>query len=286
MIQQYFLTKQCNVRAWVRLIESMKSMKVWIWNKQQFFRDTLYHLINSEVQIGYMKMVRQDMTRPESLSWRSWQYYLPASPLTLPCCHCQSLPASGLIYLHLANVIDWQYLMSWIFFFVKMTEETNSSNERPANDNEQRQEQSNIGPVDESVTETGIDEGNDDINNNTLNDLNNNNAVEEPNNNNITYSSQTSQNTEVPGRMIHLDSNYPVPSPIPLSVPPPMYRPSPGSTQDVQDYPSPPLHHPQPQSSLCPCPAVYSDNSYYQLPPPDYQELSPSQLQYQPTLPR
>merc|ERR1712130_103735 len=64
-----------------------------------------------------------------------------------------------------------------------------------------------------------------------------------------------------------------------------MYRPSPGSTQDVQDYPSPPLHHPQPQPSLCPCPAVYSDNSYYQLPPPDYQELSPSQLQYQPTLP-
>ena len=60
-----------------------------------------------------------------------------------------------------------------------MTEETNISNEQPAtaNDNEQRQEQSNIGPVDESVTETGIDEGNDDINNNTLNDLNNNNAV-------------------------------------------------------------------------------------------------------------
>ena len=50
-----------------------------------------------------------------------------------------------------------------------MTEETNISNEQPANDNEQRQEQSNIGPVDESVTETGIDEGNDDINNNTLN---------------------------------------------------------------------------------------------------------------------
>ena len=172
--------------------------------------------------------------------------------------------------------------------------DTNNSNDVPANDNERRRDQSNNEPVDEeAVTETRIDEGNDDINNNTLNDMNNNNnTVDEPINNNITYSGQTTQHnvttaSEVPERVTHLDNGYPIPSPIPLSVPPPMYHPPSGSAQDLHEYqPAPPLHHPQPQPSLCPCPAVYSENSYFQLPPPDYQELSPSQLQYQPTLPR
>ena len=52
-----------------------------------------------------------------------------------------------------------------------------------------------------------------------------------------------------------------------------------------------PLYCRAPGPSACPCPASYSapapdTAAYYQLPPPDYQELSPASLAVQPTLPR
>ena len=91
-------------------------------------------------------------------------------------------------------------------------------------------------------------EPNDDINNNVVSDPNNNTGEELDNYVPNTTANDNTHNTQV----THLSLTPPAPAPV----------------------------------SHCPCPAVYSSDSYYQVPPPEYQELSPSNLPFQPNLPR
>ena len=132
----------------------------------------------------------------------------------------------------------------------------------------------NQGPTfadDELGAETRF--SNDDINNNVIPDNNNNTAEEaEINNNNITEHVTCQVTVTSDDDILTQRPPNPVPAP-------PLYIPQ--EPQVIQ--PPPPS-----QSSLCPCPAVYNDPgaSYYHLPPPDYQELSPANLPLQPNLPR
>ena len=104
---------------------------------------------------------------------------------------------------------------------------------------------------------------NDDFNNNIINNNNNN----DPNNNDV----NEGEAAEVEVTM----------EPVSVSV--------------VSSPAAAPLYSRAPGQSACPCPcpASYSNPTpapdtaaYYQLPPPDYQELSPASLAVQPTLPR
>ena len=96
--------------------------------------------------------------------------------------------------------------------------------------------------------ETNNNEPNDDINNNVMSDPNNN----------------TGDDNYAPvGTLLDNNDNT-----THLSLTTPAQDPTPAPT------------------STCPCPAVYSSDNYYQLPPPEYQELSPSNLPFQPNLPR
>ena len=100
---------------------------------------------------------------------------------------------------------------------------------------------------------------NDDINNNVLDNSDNRlNTENNDNNNNETTSIQMIpfHNTSPP---IHISENEQGFAYLPKDVPPP--------------------------TGSYPCPGVYCD-SYYQQPPPEYQELSPANLPFQPNLPR
>ena len=104
---------------------------------------------------------------------------------------------------------------------------------------------------------------NDDFNNNIINNNNNNNN--DPNNNDV----NEGEAAEVEVTMEQVSVSVSVVS-------------SPAAA---------PLYCRAPGPSACPCPASYSapapdTAAYYQLPPPDYQELSPASLAVQPTLPR
>ena len=105
---------------------------------------------------------------------------------------------------------------------------------------------------------------NDDFNNNIINNNNNNNN-NDPNNNDV----NEGEAAEVGETMEQVSVSVSVVS-------------SPAAA---------PLYCRVPGPSACPCPASYSapapdTAAYYQLPPPDYQELSPASLAVQPTLPR
>ena len=140
-------------------------------------------------------------------------------------------------------------------------------------DNGSLEHRDNQGPAlaeDEHGVETNF--SNDDINNNVIPDDNNNTAEEaETNTNN---NSLTEHVTVTPADVMMTQRP---PNPVPAS---PLYLP-----QEPQVIQPPP---PQSGPGLCPCPAVYNEPgaSYYHLPPPDYQELSPANLPLQPNLPR
>ena len=111
---------------------------------------------------------------------------------------------------------------------------------------------------------------NDDFNNNIINNNNN-----DPNNNDV----NEGEAAEVEVTMEPVSVSV-VSSPAAA----PLYSRAPGQSAC-------PCPCPASYSNPTPAPAVYSapapdTAAYYQLPPPDYQELSPASLAVQPTLPR
>ena len=115
---------------------------------------------------------------------------------------------------------------------------------------------------------------NDDFNNNIIINNNNNN---DPNNNDV----NEGEAAEVEVTMEQVSVSVSVVS-SPAAAP--LYSRAPGQSAC-------PCPCPASYSNPTPAPAVYSapapdTAAYYQLPPPDYQELSPASLAVQPTLPR
>ena len=129
---------------------------------------------------------------------------------------------------------------------------------------------------------------NDDFNNNIINNNSNNN---DPNNNSNNNDPNNNNNNNDPNNN---DVNEGEAAEVEVTM-------EPVSVSVVSSPAAAPLYSRAPGQSACPCPcpasysapapAVYSapapdTAAYYQLPPPDYQELSPASLAVQPTLPR
>ena len=117
--------------------------------------------------------------------------------------------------------------------------------------------------VDESESEDNII--NDDINNNEVNDLNNNEAMEDANNNN----NNTQGYLEISAPLTHLET--------PLTS---LHPHDPHGPHDDDD-----LTHASPAQYPCP-PDINAYHPHHrQQPPPEYQELAPTNLPFYPNYP-